>query len=169
MSRSRILLIAGGLALAVWGMSYGLWYAVMAEHQTLDGMGTALAIAFARGASRDSSAAVSALRAYAAAQFRYTRQVDAHSHWIGLAMLLIFLGLVFDNLRLGERARLWTASALLVGAFLFPGGVLLQTAITGATASLLAVVGAAAVTIALIVVIVGLVRAPTSSAPPLHR
>src|SRR5437899_6639238 len=33
MSGSRRLLIIGGVALAIWGMSYGLWYAVFAEHQ----------------------------------------------------------------------------------------------------------------------------------------
>ncbi len=39
MSSSRRLLIVGGIALAVWGMGYGLWYAVFAEHQALDSIG----------------------------------------------------------------------------------------------------------------------------------
>src|SRR6266850_241650 len=39
MSGSRKLLILGGIALALWGMGYGTWYAVFAEHQALDGIG----------------------------------------------------------------------------------------------------------------------------------
>lgn len=158
MNRARVQLIVGGLALALWGMSYGLWYAVAAEHQALDGMGGDLAAAFARAASRDSSGAASSLRAYGSAAFAYTRQVDVHSHWIGLAMLLIFLGLVFENVRLGDRLRAWTASGLLAGAVLFPAGVLLQTTLTGPLPSVLAIAGAALVTASLALVVFGLAR-----------
>ena len=35
MSGARRLLLTGGIVLALWGMSYGLWYAVFAEHQAL--------------------------------------------------------------------------------------------------------------------------------------
>src|SRR5260370_7075330 len=42
MSSSRRLLIIGGIALAVWGMSYGLWYAVLAEHQARANTGPSL-------------------------------------------------------------------------------------------------------------------------------
>jgi len=46
MSGSRRLLIVGGIALALWGMGYGLWYAVLAEHQALNKIGGSLATAF---------------------------------------------------------------------------------------------------------------------------
>jgi hypothetical protein len=46
MNGARRLLILGGIALALWGMSYGLWYAVFAEHQALDGIGISLATGF---------------------------------------------------------------------------------------------------------------------------
>src|SRR2546427_11819494 len=39
MSGGRRLLIVGGIGLALWGMGYGLWYAVFAEHQALNGIG----------------------------------------------------------------------------------------------------------------------------------
>ena len=50
MTFSRKLLVFGGLALAIWGMGYGIWYAVFIEHQTLDGLGAALATGFIRAA-----------------------------------------------------------------------------------------------------------------------
>ena len=53
MIASRKLLIFGGLSLAIWGMAYGIWYAVFAEHQTLDGLGAALATGFIRAAADD--------------------------------------------------------------------------------------------------------------------
>jgi len=47
MSGARRLLLAGGIALAVWGMGYGLWYAVFAEHQALEQIGASLALGLA--------------------------------------------------------------------------------------------------------------------------
>lgn len=158
MKFARAQLIVGGLALALWGMSYGLWYAVAAEHQALDHMGGDLAAAFTRAAARDSSGTASSLRAYGSAAFAYTRQVDVHSHWIGLALLLMFLGLVFENVHLGDRARAWTAFGLLAGAFVFPAGVLLQTMVSGPLPSVLAIAGAALVTASLSLVVFGLLR-----------
>jgi hypothetical protein len=102
MSGARRLLLFGGIALALWGMGYGLWDAVFAEHQALDGIGASLAAGFSAAAQRDSGAAAAALSQYREAKYVYDRQVDVHGHWIGLAMLLL-------------------------GAIIFPLGVLLQT------------------------------------------
>jgi len=83
--------------------------------------------------------------------------VDAHSHWIGLAMLLIVMGAIFDQVAFSDRVRLWIAVALLAGAVAFPLGVMLQTVSRGAFfASALAVLGSALVTIALAAVAWGL-------------
>ena len=43
MSSPRRILILGGIALAVFGMLFGLHYAIFVEHQTLDSMGGSLA------------------------------------------------------------------------------------------------------------------------------
>jgi hypothetical protein len=78
------------------------------------------------------------------------RQVDVHSHWIGLGMLLMLMGAIFDRVAFSLRKRVWIAVALLSGAFVFPFGVLLQTFSHGAFfASASAVLGSALVTIAL--------------------
>src|SRR5207237_1444333 len=83
-NRARKVLVFGGLALAAFGMLYGLYYAVFVEHQTLDQMGGSLANAFVHAAQRQMADSRAALDAYASVKYDYVRQVDVHSHWIGL-------------------------------------------------------------------------------------
>jgi hypothetical protein len=142
MTGSRKLLIFGGMTLAALGMLYGLYYAVFVEHQTLDQMGGSLAHAFASAAARDSSQSQMALEAYAGTKYDYVRQVDAHSHWIGLGMLLILLGVLFGRVNFSEAIRQAIAISLLAGSAVFPLAVILQTYQHGALAfQALAVVG----------------------------
>jgi hypothetical protein len=101
----RRLLILGGTVLAVLGMLYGLHYAVFVEHQTLDRMGGSLAGAFVHAAERRWDDSQDALTTYRETKYDYVRQVDLHSHWIALSMLLIVLGVVFDEVAFAERAR----------------------------------------------------------------
>ena len=141
MSGSRRLLIIGGIALAIWGMSYGLWYAVFAEHQALDNIGSSLAGSFAAAADRNFALMESSLQQYREAKYVYERQVDVHGHWIGLAMLLIVLGVGFDRVNFAERFKLFLAIGLLVGAVVFPLGVLLQTISHGPLPRAVAIAG----------------------------
>jgi hypothetical protein len=160
MSTSRKLLLLGGLALAGFGMLYGLHYALFVEHQTLDQMGASLAEAFSQAAVRQMGGADTAIDSYAATKYKYVRQVDVHSHWVGLAMLLIVMGVVFDSVAFTERIRIWIAGGLLGGAVLFPLGVILQTFIhRSALASALAVAGSGLVTMALAAAAWGFSRA----------
>lgn len=158
MSRARRLLILGGLALALWGMSYGFWYAVWVEHQTLDALGSNLAAAFMHAAERNPAESQRALDAYGATAYRYVREVDVHSHWIGLAILMIVLGTAFDHVGFDERRRFALALTLLIGSAIFPVGVLLQTQIRGAAPQAVAILGAIMVTIALAGIALGFVR-----------
>jgi hypothetical protein len=127
MSSASKLLIFGGLTLAAFGMLYGLHYALFVEHQTLDRMGGSLTTSFVDAAERNLPAAQLAVEEYAETKYDYVRQVDAHSHWIGLAMLMVILGLVVERTAFTERTRFYIASALALGSFSFPGAVLLQT------------------------------------------
>ena len=158
MSRSRRLLILGGTVLAVLGMLYGLHYAVFVEHQTLDRMGGSLAGAFANAAERRGDDSQHALNAYRKTKYDYVRQVDLHSHWIGLAMLLIVLGVVFDEVAFAERARFAIALAMLAGSIVFPLGVILQTVQLAPLGSVFAIAGSALVIAALGATAVGFVR-----------
>ena len=149
MSASRKLLLVAGVALAIWAMTYGLWYALFAEHQHLEGMGVSLATAFTRAAERNMTEANAAIRAYADTRFAYVRHVDVHSHWGGLALLLIIFGAIFDRLSFKERARFWLAAVLLAGSVIFPLGVILQVVDPSWWPRALAALGSGMVTIAL--------------------
>lgn len=149
MTLSRKLLIFGGLTLAVWGMGYGIWYAVFIEHQTLDGLGSALATGFMRAAENRLAESRAALNDAASRSFVYVRQVDAHGHWIGLGLLLLILGIAFDRVEFGERVRTYLAIALLAGAVTFPLGVLLETWNRGTGPQAVAIVGSALVILGL--------------------
>ncbi len=163
MSFARKILLVGGLSLAGFGMLYGLQYAVFVEHQTLDRMGASLAQAFASASQRDTVAAHVAVDAYASTKYNYVRQVDVHSHWIGLGMLLTVLGAAFDGVALSSRLKTWLAATLVTGSFVFPTGVILQTVSHGAVyASSLAIFGSVIVTVALIAVAWGFARVERS-------
>jgi len=129
--RSQHILAIAGLALAVWAMAYGFYYAVWIEHQTLDHIGGSLAASFQHAALREAAASQASLADYARAKAVYTREVDAHSHWIGLAMILMVLAALWNRLSFGEGMRGLLAVALIAGAYLFPLGVLLQNHVGG--------------------------------------
>jgi hypothetical protein len=159
MSTASKLLIFGGLILAAFGMLYGLHYALLVEHQTLDRMGGSLATAFVAAAERNFPTTQLAIDEYAKTKYDYVRQVDAHSHWIGLAMLMVVLGVVVERLAFTERTRFYIALALTLGSFSFPGAVILQTFTHGSPLSLaLALAGSAMVIGAMAAAAVGFVR-----------
>jgi hypothetical protein len=164
MSGSRRLLIMGGIALAVWGMGYGLWYAVFAEHQALDHIGASLAGSFAAAADRNPAVMETSLQQYREAKYVYDRQVDVHGHWVGLAMLLIVLGIGFDRVGLSEPLRVWLAAGLLLGAVIFPLGVLLETISHGTFPRAVAVAGSSLVIAGLVGSALGAMR-HTPTAP----
>jgi hypothetical protein len=141
MSLARRILIVGGIALTLWGMAYGLWYAVFAEHQALDTIGGSLSMAFAHAADRQPERASAYLASYREAKYVYDRQVDVHGHWIGLGMLLIVLGIGVDSVGFSERVKSLLAVAAFLGAVLFPLGVLLQTVDHGGMPRAVAILG----------------------------
>jgi hypothetical protein len=140
-------------------MSYGMGYAIFAEHQELDGIGKSLAAGFSAAAERHPAEADGALRQYRELKYAYDRHVDVHGHWIGLAMLLILLGIAFERVQFSESMKLFLAAGLLLGALLFPFGVLLQTFSHGAGPRAVAVGGSALVIASLAGMTLGFVRA----------
>jgi hypothetical protein len=162
-SPSRRVLLVGGLALAVVGMCHGTWYAVFAEHQALERIGASLASAFTHASERNVAQARASLAQYHEAKYDYERQVDAHGHWIGLAMLLIVLSVAFDRVALAERLRLALAMGLLAGAALFPLSVLLQTFSHGSVPRILTVASSALMIATLAIAAGGLVANRPSS------
>ncbi|MBZ5522501.1 MAG: hypothetical protein LAP21_09705 [Acidobacteriia bacterium] len=155
---AKKLLLVGGIALAVLAMSYGLWYAVFAEHQALDGIGGSLSSGMQAAAGRNPAAAETSLLRYREAKYAYDRQVDVHGHWAGLAMLLIVLAIGVDRAGLSEKRKLLLASVLFLGAMLFPLGVLMQTWSHGALPRAIAILGSAMVIAALGGMVFGFLR-----------
>ena len=164
MTGSSRLLIFGGLALAAFGMLYGLHYAVLVEHQTLDRLGGSLTQAFQHAADRHPAQSQAALDAYRETKYDYVRQVDAHSHWIGLAMLMIVLGVLFERVNFSEGIRQAIALSLLVGSAVFPLSVILQTYHHGAIElKVLAVASSALMIVAMAATAWGFARPRTTA------
>jgi hypothetical protein len=157
-SGSRKLLLVGGLLLVIWGMVYGLYYALFDEHQTLETITLSLAEGFSAAANNNRSEAHAALDRYEAWKFEYVREVDVHSHWSGLALLLLIFGVIFDQVAFRERVRYSLAWMLVVGSFGFPLGVILQTVSRGVLPQAIALVGSVLLIVALAAVAVGFYR-----------
>jgi hypothetical protein len=162
MSRARSILIAGGIALAVFGMAYGVWYAIFAEHQALEDIGVSLSTAFSSTAQRDTAQSAAAISRYKESKYVYDRQVDVHSHWIGLAMVLIVLGLCFNQVSFPEKLNIWLAGAMVAGAWVFPLGVLFQSFGHGPVPRILAISGSALEIVSLCFIALGLARSKSS-------
>ena len=162
MSASQRVMVIGGLVLAIFGMIYGLWYAVYDEHQTLERMGVSLASSFAAGAERDLVAAQQALVDYGVYAAEYDREVHAHAHWITLGFLWIVIGIAFNRVSYSEPTRLLLAIALVGGSFVFPLGVFLESYTVSSIVRLLAYAGSAAVLLGMAAVTIGLFRPEVS-------
>lgn len=155
---ARKFLLLGGIALALLGMSYGLWYAVFAEHQALDGIGMSLTKGFQAAAERNPAGAEQALLQYRQAKHNYDRQVDVHGHWLGLSMLLIVLAIAADQISIPEKWKSLLALGLFLGSVLFPFGVLMQTWSYGTLPRAVAIIGSALVIASLAGIALGFLR-----------
>lgn len=158
MTSAQRVLLFGGIALALFGMTYGLWYAVFAEHQALDSIGASLAGSFTAAANRSQMQSALAMEQYRHAKYNYDRQVDAHGHWIGLSMVMLVLAVAFNYVSFSDKHKLWVAWCLVAGSVLFPSGVLLEILSGGVAPKVIAAVGAALVIAALAATIIGFLR-----------
>lgn len=141
MTGSQKVLLSGGLALAILGMAYGFWYAVVDEHPTLERMGVSLASAFAEVAKGEMAQARESLETYGETRFEYIREVHFHGHLVALSTLLLLLGLFFNLLAFSERTRLYLASLLVFGTAALPLGSLLEIVLTGPVPMAVALLG----------------------------
>jgi hypothetical protein len=156
MTGSQRILLTGGLALAILGMAYGLWYAAVDEHPTLERMGVSLASAFAEVAKGEMDPAREFLKTYGETRFEYIREVHTHGHLVALSTLLLVLGLFFNQLAFSERIRLYLASILVFGTAALPLGSLLEILLTGTLPKAVALLGAVSVIGGLAAVTAGL-------------
>jgi len=125
MSLAQRIIIASGLFLVICGMSFGLYYALFAEHQSLVRMGSSLASGLSAAATGNMAEAMQKLAQYGDARYQYLRYVHAHSHWTSMGILLVFMGCAFRSVRFNERVTVTLALLLVYGSLAFPMGVLL--------------------------------------------
>ena len=65
---------------------------------------------FTAAAQRNADLVENNMGQYREAKYVYDRQVDVHSHWMGLGLLLIVLGLAASGMALSGRTRMLLAS-----------------------------------------------------------
>ena len=125
MTSPRRILILGGIDRRVRN---ALWTALRRIRGTSDArrMGGSLATAFVQAANRDMAQARTAIDSYAMVKYDYVREVDAHSHWVGLSMILIVLGTFFDRVGFSLAVRQTSSMVIVLGSVAFPFGVILQ-------------------------------------------
>lgn len=160
---NKILLLCG-LFFTVIGMSYGLWYALFDEHQTLQGMGTTLASSFAMAADNNLNEGIKTLQQFKEISSEYKREVHAHSHIITLSMVMILLSACIHRVSFSERVRNILAIMLVSGTVLFPLGVFLQSFALAALGKLMAGVGAISYTLGFAGITLGFFKAEKTSA-----
>lgn len=119
-------LIFTGIFLITCTMAFGVGYAIFDEHQTLMGMGVQLATSFINAAYGDLDGAYQALDRFGQISREYRNEVHAHGHWGMLSLILIVLGLAFEQLPLSNKSAQHLAWLLALSAVSFPLGVLLQ-------------------------------------------
>jgi hypothetical protein len=158
MRKENRILILGGLGLIALTMFFGFWYAVFDEHQTLVGMGVALATGFAEAAQGNLDAAYVAIDQYAVTAREYGHEIHFHGHFGFLGVTLILYGLVAHTLGFGDSARVRLATLLAASAFLFPFGVFLQIVAMDQLGKALAVVGSIGLVLGMFGVVIGVLR-----------
>ena len=155
MQRENRILILTGLALVALTMIFGFYYAVFDEHQTLAGMGIALATGFAEAASGDLMAANAALDRYGEIAREYKQEIHFHGHWGFLSVILMLMGLVVHTFNLNDGVRFRVSALFAGGAVAFPLGIALQTGALGRV-GLLTQLGSALANLGVIALIIGM-------------
>ena len=158
MNSPRKILISTGLALIAMTMFYGVGYAVFDEHQTLVGMGVAMATGFVEAAAGNMPAAFESFDNYGALGQEYRYEVHSHGHWGMLSLILIVLGLVFNRVAFTEQQRKVLAWILALSAALFPLGVLLQIGPAASLGNILSLMGSAGMVLGFLATAYGLLK-----------
>ena len=128
MTGSQKILLSAGLALTILGMTYGLWYALVDEHPTLERMGVSLASSFAEVANGEMEQARKSLNTYGETRLEYIREVHVHGHLVfGTAALPLGSVLeMFISGLLPKAVALLGAVAIIGGLSVVAAGFLLS-------------------------------------------
>jgi hypothetical protein len=156
MSGSQRTLTVAALFLVAAGILVGFVHAVAVRYNTLPVLQyrahwTAAALASTNG-PRD------AISAAEQESYTDTRVVDAHTHIIKLATVLLLAALVYPLIGLPERRKRTLAIVFLTGICMFPLGVLAEIYVQGRLAQAVAAAGAMLVILGFTGMVWGLLR-----------
>ena len=158
MSAMQRTLLLGALVVIALSSLGGLVHGGMVGHETLLALREQYEAAFTAAARRDPVAAAAALEQAQAANRHYVRVIDAHTHFIKLAVVLVLAGLLLTVTGWSEARQRLAGGLLLGGAVLFPASLFLQTQVPGLVFRAGAAVGAAAVIAAMAMFVIALFR-----------
>ena len=162
MSGSQRTLTVAALLLVAAGILVGLGHAAAVRYNTLPVLQyrahwTAAALA-SENSPRD------AIQAAEHKSYTYTRVVDAHTHIIKLATVLLLAALVYPLIGLPEKRKRTLAIVFLAGICVFPLGVLAEIYVQGRSAQAVAAAGAMLVILGFAGMVWGLLRGSAAHA-----
>jgi hypothetical protein len=162
MTSSQRTLTAAALLLVAAGIVFGFAHAAAVRYNTLPVLQyrahwTAAALASQNGPKE-------AIQAAEHSSYAYTRVVDAHTHIIKLATVLLLVALVYPLICLTEKCKRILAIVLITGICVFPLGVLAEIYVQGRSAQALAAAGAMLVILAFAGMVWGLLRGTAARA-----
>src|ERR1700745_1186749 len=155
-------LVAAALLLIATGIVFGFVQVALSRYRTLPVLQyrahwTAATLASQRG-PRD------LIEAAEHDSYAYTRVVDAHTHLIKVATVLLLVALVYPLISLSEKRKRKLAVMFLAGNCAFPLGVLGEIYVRGGSAQVVAAAGAMLIIVAFAGVLWGLVRHTSAQA-----
>ena len=140
MSGPQRMLIRAALLLIAAGILLGFGHGLMVRYNTFPVLqyrayGTAATLSSKDGPSE-------LIQAARHQSYTYTRMIDAHTHLIKVATVLLLLGLVYPLCSVSEQRKRVLGMTFLIGNCLFPLGVFAEIYIQGRSAQALAAIGA---------------------------
>jgi hypothetical protein len=162
MSGSQPTLTAAALLLVAAGLVVGFAHAAAVHSNTLPVLQyrehwTAATLASQNGPRE-------AIQAAQHKSYAYTRVIDAHTHIIKLATVLLLVALVYPIIRLPEKRKRTLAIMLIAGICVFPLGVLAEIYVRGRSAQAVAAIGALLVILGFGGLVWGLLRGSAARA-----
>lgn len=136
----KFILVA--LSLILLSSLAGAFFAFSVEQKSLLQLREQYEQAFVAAAENDFEYAGSSLKQAEKLNYRYVRIIDAHTHFITLASLLLLISLLLPVFNWPEKKQSFFALTLLTGCVVFPGSVYLQIYVSGLTFKIGAAIGA---------------------------
>jgi len=164
MSGSQRTLTVAALLLVAAGILLGIGHALAVRYNTVQVLQYRAQWAATSLASQHGP--TNAIQAAEHKSYIYTRVVDAHTHIIKLATVLLLIALLYPLIALPEKRKRTLAILLLTGICLFPLGVLAEIYVQGRSAQAAAAAGALLVILTFGGMVWGLLRGPAGHAKP---